>query len=314
MKYAYKLAMIFFIAFGLFTACDSNDGPTESRPMAKNPDTAKKVSVDRFSMQAGTLFVRDANNSLPGPNEPINMDEGPFITKGLGPNGQPVEYYNFDVLPTTPAPIFVLFKSGADMPVDGQLNIIDDIPGESDYNDFWHVHKVTVPDDYVANSITSYEGVMSSGYPVEATNLIVNCPVVPEGSTANKKFGGGASQLIRGWYKDMVVFYFSFEEKTLTTDPNNPMVPVSPIYVTFNINPDQPGGGPASGFVMEMNSLQTHNVVATIPTDMSYSPLWFVNVYNNSDFNNVSNLSSAASANILASGVALVNCPIVSVN
>lgn len=308
------LFILVFITAAVFVGCsDDDDGMTEPTVEPKDPNTAEVVSVDRFSADVGALFVRDGSNGLPAANAPINFDQGPFITQGFGPDGHVVKYYNFDVMSTIPAPIFVLFKDGSDMPVDGQLNVIDVIPGDAGYNDFWHVHKVIVPADYEANTITNVADVQSSGYTIEPTNILVNCPVVPEGSTANLKYGGGASALIRGWYKDKVVFYFSFEEKMLTTDPSNPVVPIDPIYVTFNINPDQPNGGPPSGFVTEMGSAQTHNVVESIPTDSDYSPLWSVNVYNNEDFDMVNNIETAKSANILAEGVALVNCPIVSV-
>ncbi len=56
---------------------------------------------------------------------------------------------------------------------------------------------------------------------------------------------------------------------------------------------------------------RTHNVAATLPGDVGYWPLWWVNVYDNADFDNVGDLASASTANILAEGVAKVNCPIV---
>ncbi len=296
----------------LATACkkDNTTTPTVTTPQqGKDPNTAEVVAVDRFSSSAGMLFVRDANNGLPAANAPVNFDMAPFITKGLGPNGMKVEYYNFDVQPTTPAPIYVFFKEGASMPVDGQLNIINVIPGDAGYNDFWQVVKVTVPNDYVANTVTNVADITTKGYATSTTDMLVNCPVVPMGSTANKKFGGGSSALTRGWYKDKVVYYFSFEEKALKGNT----VPLSPIYVTFNINPDMTGGGPGSGFVTEMGNDQTHNVIATVPADAAYSPLWNVNVYDNADFANVSNLTTAQAANIKGMGVATVNCPVVSV-
>ncbi|MEX0966528.1 MAG: hypothetical protein WD077_04770 [Bacteroidia bacterium] len=311
-----KFLLIFLMMSSMsFTACKDDDD--DMQPMAEqpvDPDTAPKVSVDRFSDEAATLMMRSANPNLPAANSPINYDMPPFITKGLGPNGQMVEYYNFDVQPTDPAPIFVLFRQGESMPVDGQLNIIDVVPGDGGYNDFWHVHKVTVPADYTANVVTSRQEIIDKGYTIEATTTLVNCPVVSEGSIASKRMGGGTSGLIRGWYKDQVVLYFSFEEKNLMTTGSN-MVPISPIYVTFNKNPDMndPTSGPPSGFVTEMWSAQTHNVVATIPSDAGYSPLWSVSVYDNMDFDNVMDLSSAQNANVLAMGVANVNCPIVSV-
>lgn len=57
--------------------------------------------------------------------------------------------------------------------------------------------------------------------------------------------------------------------------------------------------------------MQTHNVVETIPIDEDYSPLWIVNICDNADFNNVSDLTSAKSAIILAEAVMNVNCPVV---
>lgn len=307
-----------FMALGalllLFASCKKEDNNSTNYTV-NNPDTAPEVSVDRFSDDAATLMKRSANSSLPAANAPINYDQGePFMTMGLGPGGEKVEYYNFDVQPTAPAPIYVLFRSGENMPVSGQLNIVDDIPGDADYNDFWQVYKVTVPASYVANTASSLQDIMDRGFDMTATNTVVNCPVVPKGSTAGKRLSGADNGLTRGWYKDEVVYYFNFTEKDLQLGGNG-MVPLSPIYVTFNVNPNpsDPMSGPPSGFKSETGTSQTHNVIATLPSDAGYSPLWRVNVYDNADFNMVMDLGSATSANILAMGVANVNCPVVSI-
>ena len=275
---------------------------TGPAPEMMEPAAPMEAAIDRFSAAAGTLMVRDDSGALPGPNEPINFDQPPFITQGLGPSGQVVQYYNFDVQPVAPAPIWVLFREGEDDPA--QSPVIDVIPGDEGYNDFWGMTKVTVPADYEANSVTSLAGITAAGYAMENTGVIINCPVVPKGSTAMLRGGGESNGLHAGWYKDMVVYYFTFEEKMLS----GATVPLSPIYVTFNAN-----GMPPSGFVMEEGTMQTHNVVATIPSDDGYSPLWLVSVYDNADFDSVSDLASAEAANILAAGVATVNCPVVSV-
>ncbi len=65
--------------------------------VGKDPNTAEKVAIDRFSATQGKLMVRDATNGLPAANAPINFDVAPFITKGLSPTGVKIEYYNFDV-------------------------------------------------------------------------------------------------------------------------------------------------------------------------------------------------------------------------
>jgi hypothetical protein len=221
-----------------------------------------------------------------------------------------VKYYNFDVQPGTPAPIYAFFEAGASSPIVGQLNVIDALPGDAGYNDFWQVMKVTVPNNYVANTIASLSEIQAAGYTITPTNMVVNCPVVPAGSTASLRFGGGSTGLTQGWYRDQVVNYFNFSEATLTVA--NGSVPTAPIYVAFNINPDQPNGGPPSGFKAETGTMQTHNVVAAVPGQTGYSPLWAVSIYDNADFSSVTNLTTAQATTMVAAGP-LVNCPIVSV-
>jgi hypothetical protein len=227
----------------------------------------------------------------------------------LGPRGQSVRYDNFDIQPTTPAPIYALFREGADMPVPGQLNIVDVIPGAAGYNDFWQIQRVRVPDDYVANSITSLEEIRAAGYPVEATEQLVNCPIVPRGSTARRRLAGADAGLSRGWYRGQVVYYFNFFERELTGQH----VPLADIFVTFNVNPGVDGGGPASGFKTEPGAEQTHNVLTALPDSADYSPLWAVAPYDNVDFERISGLATLQTANVLARNVAQVNCPVVEI-
>jgi hypothetical protein len=288
------------------SSCDDDDDAVKVHDI----NTAEKVAVDRFSSDAGNLMVRDASNGLPAANAPVNFDQAPFITKGLGPAGEVVEYYNFDVQPINPVPIYVLFREGESSPVAGQLNIINLIPGESGYNDFWLMNKVTVPSNYQANQAASFAEIEDAGYAIEATTTIINCPVVPEGSTATKRIGSGSSGTHMGWYKEKIVFYFTFEEKVLNV--SSAKVPTSPIYVCFNINADEVGGGPPSGFKVETGTSQTHNVVASVPSNTSYSPLWVVNAYDNAEFDDVDDLSTAQAAPGSNLG-ATVNCPVVSI-
>jgi len=303
-----KLNLLLLIMAGAFLqSCDDDDEAVT----VYDPATAGRVSVDRFSSTAGNLMVRDASNGLPAANAPVNFDQAPFITKGFGPTGQVVEYYNFDVQPVDPAPIYVLFRAGESTPVSGQLNIIDVLPGEAGYNDLWQMVKVTVPSNYIANQVASFNEINDAGYALEPTTNLVNCPVVPEGSTASKRVGGGATGLIQGWYKEKVVSYFTFDEKALMATGGD--VPTSPIYVCFNINPSAPGGGPSSGFKVETGTSQTHNVLATLPSSASYSPLWSVNAFDNADFAKVDDLPTAQSAVSVGTGLATVNCPMATI-
>lgn len=288
------------------SACSKKTEDVVVPQTGKDISTAAKVSVDRFSTTAGHLFVRTATNGLPAANAAISFDAAPFITQGLDRTGASVKYYNFDVQPTAAVNIYVFFKAGATAPVAGQNNVIPSIPGDAGYNDFWLVNKVAVPDSYVPNTLTSEAEILASGYSITKTTSLVNCPVVPFGSTAAKSnVTGTATPLTLGWYKGNAVAYFSFNEAALTAQGTN-AVPISPIYVMFNDNTT----GPASGFKTEPNTTITHNVIATNPGDSGYSPLWNVQVINNSYFPTVSNLTTATSSMPMPAG-ATVNCPVV---
>ena len=290
----------------LATSCKKTEDSAPAAPAAKDINTAAKASVDRFSATTGHLFVRTSANGLPAANAPISFDAAPFITQGLDRTGATVKYYNFDVQPGNADDIYVFFKAGASTPLAGQNNVIPTIPGDAGYNDFWLVNKVTVPDNYVPNSLTSEAEIVASGYPIAKTTSLVNCPVVPFGSTAARSFTAGTgTPLTLGWYRGTAVAYFSFGEAALTS-PGGSAVPMSPIYVMFNDNT----AGPASGFRAEPNTVMTHNVLATLPGDANYSPLWTVRVINNSNFAGVTNLTTAASFPWMAAG-ADVNCPVV---
>jgi hypothetical protein len=298
-----RIAMLFVVAslFASTVAAHAATTPVD-------PDKAPIASVDRFSDKAAHLQLRTPENHLPGPNQPVDFDSGPFITQGLSPkSGKPVRYYNFDVQTTMPAPLYVLYREGENQPVEGQLDIIDTLPGETGYNDFHQVWKVTVPKDYVANTVVDAGALKNAGYKMEQTQELRNMPVVPDKSTAKMRRNGESAELHRGWYQGQVARFFSFDEAPLS----GKSVPVSPIYVTFNINPGQPNGGPGSGFKTESGSEQTHNVPATLPDDPGYSPLWLVAVYDNADFPSVHDLATVLKAKVLAPGVATVNCPIV---
>lgn len=290
------------LSTGALAAC----GDSTSRNT--NINLAPKVSVDRFSDAVATLFKRSANSALPIANAAIAFDSAPFITKGLGPTGAHVVYYNFDAQSTTPDDIYVFFDSkGTKVP--GQNNVIPTVPGDTGYNDFWRVSKVTVPSGYQPNVLQSEAEIIASGYPIVRTDVIVNCPVVPFGSTANRsKTAGVASALTLGWYKGQAVAYFNFDEATLTAIKDQ--VPTDDIYVMFNIDPGQIGGGPASGFKTETGTDQTHNVLASVPGAADYSPLWAVSFISNVNFSAVTNLTSAETFTRKSVG-ANVNCPVV---
>src|SRR4029078_2558880 len=276
-----------------------------------DPDQAPIAAGDRFSDKAATIYMRTADDRLPGhitgPNEAVDFDTGPVITQGLSPRtGKPVRYYHFDIQITTPARLYVLYREGEDKPVVGQLDIIDTLPGEKGYNDFRQVWKVSVPKDYVANTVTD-ASLSQAGYKTEKTDTLRNMPVVPDKSIARQRLNGESTELQRAWYRGQVAKFFSFEEAPLS----GTSVPLSPIYVSFNINPGEPNGDLPSGFRTEPNSEQTHNIPATLPGDSVYSPLWWRVVYDNADWPTVHNLATELKAKVIPAKVLTVNCPIV---
>lgn len=286
------------------TSCDT------SGKLLSNQYSAPRASIDRFSDEAGTLFRRSSNPELPGPNEPINFDQPPFLTKAYGPDSDIIQQYNFDVMPLDPAPIYVLFRQGEDSPVQGQDNIVDVIPGDPGYNDFWHIHRVSVPTDYTANTATSLADIQEAGYDIEETPRIFNCPIVPRGSTAGKRGGDDEStELDRGWYRGQVVYYFTFNEKRLTVTEFEHL-PTSAAWITFSVNPDQQDWL-SPGFKTEQGTNQTHNVVAATPESAGYSPLKIVTVYDNADFEMVSDLPSVQHAAVLQENATILNYPTV---
>lgn len=301
---------VFFIA-AIFIALSYSCKKEENKWNPKDPDSAPIISIDRFSDQAGNLMKRSENPELPEANTAINFDNEPFITQSFGPEGQVVKYYNFDMQPLPPIPVYVLvYADNKEVP--NQLSIFDVVPGELTYNDFWQMYMVRVPDDYQANSITSYKGIIDAGLSIEKTLDIVNCPIIPEGSTANLRLSDETNDILQAWCRDSIVYYFTFMEKVLKADEIG-LTPVSDIFVCFNKNPDtnDPTSGPASGFVKEAGSNQTHNVISTIPEDEDYSALWTVQIYNNSYFDRVSDLESVKKAEIVMPDGGFVNCPVV---
>ncbi|MEO8841808.1 MAG: hypothetical protein ABI591_28235 [Kofleriaceae bacterium] len=270
------------------------DAPGQHRP-----------AIDRFSA-AAHLMVRTPTNHLPRPDEPIDFDRPPFITQSFGPDGAVVRYYNFDVQADHPATLWRITRAGTREALAGQLDVVDRIPGDPGYSDFWRIAWVEVPPDFVAGSITSADQLR--GYAITSDPRILNCPIVPRGSTAREGHGVAPAVATELWYRGAKLTCLGFGEPLHEQDGR---VPTSPIFVTFARNPGTPGGGPASGFRSESRApTQTHNVVFSVPGDTDYSPLWAVHIYDRTAFDQVHDAASALRAPLVTKGP-LVNCPIV---
>ena len=246
------------------------------------------VVIDRFGKAAAHLLVRDAKHPLPGPGAPIDFDRPPLITAGLGPDGKPVRYYNFDVQPDVPATLYRVVRAGTHELVG---EVVDVVPGDPGYSDFWRTRVVEVPASVAAGALTRADQLR--GYPHTDGDEVIDCPIVPVGSKARK------AEPRTLWYRGHQVTCLRFGAPLALAGGK---VPTSPIYVTFG----------SEGFQTEGGTPQTHNVVFSVPGDLDYSPLWDVHIYEPSFFSKVHDAQSAEQAPLAKHGP-LVNCPIVDV-
>jgi hypothetical protein len=262
----------------------------------RSPTPTSATAIDRFSAEAGHLMVRGGKHAFPAPGAPINFDQPPFITQALGPDGNVVRYYNFDVQRDVPATLYRPTRVGVHEALAGQLDIVDDLPGDPTYSDFFRIAWVEVPDSFVPGSAHALADLAK--FPNVLDTKIINCPVVPHGSTASEGEGVAPAVPTQLFYRGATIDCLRFGDPL-----NGEKVPTSPIYVTF---------GHEAGFKTEGATPQTHNVVLSVPGDAEYSPLWDVHIYDERAFDRVHDAASAQKARIVKAGP-LVNCPIVTV-
>ncbi len=247
---------------------------------------------------AGYLLTRPAPPSAPTPVDNLARPNTFSRVDGWYKNGN-ITYLDYGISANVSQPILVFFLAASpDTAVLGQRNIIDNIPGQPAYSDFWRVHKVLVPSSYVANTIRSFEQAVASGYTIQATDTIVNCPVVNPNATTP----GTSSTKTAGWYRGRDVFYFDH-------GPRSPglgfIVKSAPLYAFFYSNGTSVPG--------------QRNVVDVKPGDPGYTDLWHVTkvVVGPSYLVNSLRSSSDIMTAVTSNQVSLqptnmfVNCPVV---
>ncbi len=74
--------------------------------------------------------------------------------------------------------IFGFDKSGNPIFVPGQHSILQNVPGEPQYNPLWQVMLVVAPPDYMPDSIRSDDTIRRLGLKVIPTEIVINCPVL----------------------------------------------------------------------------------------------------------------------------------------
>ena len=256
------------------------------------------IALLLLGLGAGYLLGRPVPAAIPGPVSGLLRTMIPRVD-GWFRNAS-VSYLDFGPQSNVAVPILAFFQATSpSTPVAGQRNIIDTIPSQPGYSDFWRVYKVLVPDGYVANSIRSLGEAVASGYTIQETNTVVNCPVVNPTAT----IAGSSQTLVSGWYRNRDVFYF---DEGTRSPAEGPVVVAAPIYAFFHSD-----GTAVAG---------QRNVIDALPGNSNYSDLWNV-VKVVVDASYVANDLKDARSILAANGAGqlnlemttiYVNCPVVS--
>ncbi len=272
------------------------------------------IEAAGFEVVKPGLFV---NCPIVGANS--TLVEGPELTTGWY-RDEPVFYPDFGGNDPLAIPIWVFINGfnddGTPDFFEGQNNIIDKVPGEEGYSDFWRVNLVTVDATYEANTFTSAAQVLASSLEVTETDLLVNCPVVrPDSDSASgeprppalvrsARPEAKAFDLVDGWYRGDDVTYFDFGMQSPLT-PSNNQVGIAPIYAFAT------GVGANGPDFVEGQK----NVIDLVPGDEGYSDLWEVHLVIVDEDYEAGTITSkrqveASRFEIRKPGL-LVNCPVV---
>lgn len=122
---------------------------------------------------------------------------GKIAKKAVTPGfyrGRAIGYFDFGAIELKPgnklAPIWAVTNGAA-----GQHNIIDTVPGQSDYSPLWQVSMVTFKSGvtpYLLKSKADVDAAVQKGdVTVQQTSGVVNCPVLGFGQKKVAGFSGG---------------------------------------------------------------------------------------------------------------------------
>lgn len=275
--------------------------PSPAAPKARSSVVFAIVAIGLLiaGLGAGYFLGRPAPAAAPGPVDQLPRVNTIPRVDGWYRNAS-VSYLDYGAQSNVALPILAFFQAASPTtPIAGQRNIIDTIPGQPGYSDFWRVYKVLAPSGYVANSIRSLADAVASGYMIEETTLVVNCPVV----NPTAQIQGSSASPVSGWYRDQEVFYF---DHGANSPAHGFVVEDAPIYAFFHAD-----GTPVSG---------QGNVIDVLLGDPGYSDLWNVvkvvvdGAYVANTLKDVRSILSARDAGqvTLEPTEIYVNCPVVS--
>ena len=130
-------------------------------------------------------------------------------------HGEEVSYYDLgantalegDTVATAGVWAFVegFDDEGSPTFIPGHRTLFDVAPGDEGYSDLWDVSFVIVPPGYDSQAIHSLAQLHASGLEIRHVGMLVNCPIVPEGSTIDD-----GRNLRHAWVRGEPVDYFHF--------------------------------------------------------------------------------------------------------
>jgi hypothetical protein len=145
-----------------------------------------------------TLALADAAPALATPTaHPVVADKGitgkKAITAGFY-RGKRIGYFDFGPIKLRPgnklAPIWAVTNG-----VSGQHNIVDTVPGQSDYSPLWQLNNVTFKPGATPHLLTSAAEVKQAEQrgevTIDKTTTVINCPVLGFGQKRVAGFSGG---------------------------------------------------------------------------------------------------------------------------
>jgi len=181
--------------------------------------SAPLVAVDRFSDPAASLFRRGRDPRLPAPGVKFSLDDAPFLLSLRGPDGAEGRCYALDLHPDRPARMYVFYDQVGNYHL-AQFPVVDVVPGMPGYNDLWDVWKVVTPDGFKesnwlrdAATVEKLLADPASGYTAASTGVLVNHPIVPEGTAASMKADGKSGEAVRkfAWFRGSRAPFLFFE-------------------------------------------------------------------------------------------------------
>ena len=146
------------------------------------PETIRSL----FEIEASGYPVTSAGmlRNCPFVPEGTELAGGEELRRGWV-DGQEVFYYDFGPSAAMIAPAWIFVHgfddNGAPDIVEDQYAVFDSSPADEDYTAFRRVSYVSVPEDFVPDSIRSEQDVIASGFRIFETDFVMNYPVVEDG-------------------------------------------------------------------------------------------------------------------------------------